>query len=122
MESYLPDLSFLILWLIFTEVRFENQRWVRARMGGLRGASELAGAFVDLTGLVGLLYAAIFLMAYWYDHGFASAAVLLLLGTFLPLIWTAVIRDGLVIWIIATVAVWPMMWLIRSEVTWFGFF
>ena len=69
MLKILSQLTELIPMAILYICRFENQRWTRRRAHGVRGASEVAGLFVDLTGSLSLVFSFIFLVAYIYQLG-----------------------------------------------------
>jgi hypothetical protein len=73
MEQFLPTSSLAIVVTLFSIARFENQRWVRARSRGLRGASESIAFCVDTTAIAAGIVGLLFLAAYAYDEGWRKA-------------------------------------------------
>ena len=69
MESFLPPFGLLAASMGLSIARFENQRWVRARSRGLRGASAWVGFVVDITAIAASVFGVTFLVAYGYDAG-----------------------------------------------------
>jgi hypothetical protein len=127
MEQFLPAIGLAIVVTLFSIARFENQRWVRARANGLRGASNSVGIFVDTTAVVAGIVGLLFLAAYAYDGGWKKAlgvvGVSFLASVLYSFVLAFVIRgDSLVLWIVGTVAVWPLMAILVTYATWFGFF
>ena len=122
MSSWLPNVSILTLWLLFLGARFENQRWIRARMRGMCGSSAVAGFAVDLTGAIGLLFALLFLLAYGYDSGLFSALTLFVLGVVGSPALGFIIPEYFFIWLLGSIAVWPLMLMLGRTVTRFGLF
>ena len=125
MPDSLPTVGLIILSLLFSAARFENQRWIRARAGGLTGSSEIAGLFVNLTGLLSLLFAVVFLAAYGYDEGLVKVitliAIMLVGGLIISTAIGAILKgDNLFIWILGTVGIWPLAVVLFMRVTWFG--
>ena len=125
MVKYLPNTELLVLFICFGIARFENQRWIRARSRGMRGSNELIGACVDLTGSISLLFVLVFLVAYWYDTNIAKSLALLatsvVIGFVYSLISSIVFRgDIFIVWMIGTVAVWPILLFLIPQVTWYG--
>lgn len=99
--------------------------WIRARARGLRGANELIGLFVDLTGGLSLLFVLAFLIAYWYDVGFIKAIALFMTSVVAGFVYSAISTivlkgDNFIVWLIGTIAVWPILFLLIPQVTWFG--
>ena len=125
MPDYLPDPQLLVLVLLFSIARFENQRWIRARRAGLMGSSEMVGVIVELTGIIALLFGVAFLIAYWYDTDIIKVVVLVAASIVVGLAYAALSgmilkRDSLVLWMLGTVAVWPLGFALAAKVTWFG--
>ena len=56
-DAYVPRMAILIWSVVLSCARFENQRWIRARMGGLQGSSAWFGLFIDATGQIALIFA-----------------------------------------------------------------
>lgn len=113
MEAFIPPTTIAVLFGALAISRFENQRWSRARAAGMKGANQAAGLVVDLTGVVGTLFAFGFLVAYGYYFGWQPAVGLLALGIVVTMVGGtlvgAILGDNLAIWAIATLAVWPLM-------------
>ena len=73
-SDFLPSVSSaLLLYTGFKVAQFENQRWVRARSGGLRGTSLAFGLFVDLTGIVAMVFGYGWIVAYAFDTDWKQA-------------------------------------------------
>tara|TARA_B100000674_G_scaffold321026_1_gene267514 strand:+ start:37 stop:411 length:375 start_codon:yes stop_codon:yes gene_type:complete len=122
MESAFENLSLQIILLValFRVAAFENQRWVRARRGGMRGASEVLGLFVDLTmGLGGLLWW-LFLISFAVDTSFLSAFFLFLVPFVTTLLWSVVARDNIFVWTVSTLLVLPVGLYLVFQTTLFG--
>tara|TARA_B100000989_G_scaffold213148_1_gene161975 strand:+ start:88 stop:462 length:375 start_codon:yes stop_codon:yes gene_type:complete len=122
MESAFENLSLQIILLVavFRVAAFENQRWVRARRGGMTGASEIFGLFVDLTmGLGGLLWW-LFLISFAVDTSFLSALFLYLITFGVTLLWSLISRDTIFIWFISTLLVLPVGLYLVFQTTLFG--
>lgn len=125
MAGFLPDTTIAVLSVLFSMARFENQRWIRARLGGYRGASQLAGLIIDMTGPLALLFAVAFLVAYGYDASFQEAVGLLVItlagGMLASTTLGAIIGgDKLVAWMVGTAAVWILAVILAAHVSWFG--
>ena len=122
MESAFENLSLQIILLValFRVAAFENQRWVRARRGGMTGASEIFGLFVDLTmGLGGLLWW-LFLISFAVDTSFLSAFFLFLVPFVTTLLWSVVARDNIFVWTVSTLLVLPVGLYLLFQTTLFG--
>lgn len=113
MEAFFPPQSVAVLYAALAITRFENQRWTRARAGGKRGSSQLAGLLVDMTGVVGTLFAIGFVVAFGYFFGWEPAVGLIVIGLLATFIGGsllgAITGDSLFVWIVATIAVWPLI-------------
>lgn len=97
----------------FSIARFENQRWTRARQRGLRGSSEAIGAFVDLTGMIALVGAVILLVWFGFKAGWLQALIVfggtVATGIAYQLVTGFIYRDNIVVWILGTLAVYPLL-------------
>ena len=127
MESFVPHTPVLIWTLVLSTLRFENQRWTRARNRGLRGSSEGVGLFVDLTGALSIVFYVLFLLAYGYDAGWHPAVGLFVASvvgaTLTSIVMGAIFRgDNLGVWMVSTIAIWPAAFFMSRLVTWFGLF
>ncbi|MBK1667010.1 hypothetical protein CKO28_02995 [Rhodovibrio sodomensis] len=123
--EYLPPTTLAIMFIAFGAARFENQRWIRARSMGMKGANQAIGTFVDLTGFVALLFAGAFLIAYAVDQSILQALVLFGCGVAGVLAVSVPIGllfggDNWLVWIVGTVAVWPLGLALIPWVSWFG--
>ncbi len=146
--QFVPEItSAAVLFALFFVAQGENQRWVRARSRGFQGSNQLFGFFVDLTGFIAMVYGFAWPVAYGFDYGWPSAVglylagwlammvVALIMGTVIPLVRSATLSeidrrmgmadeitaDWFMFWILGTIAVWPLMWLLARTVTWFGY-
>jgi|CXWL01.1.fsa_nt_gi hypothetical protein len=125
--TLLPESNLLILAILMSTARFENQRWIRARMGGFRGSNLWYGFFVDCTGFFGNVFNYAFLTAYFYDKGIYSTlyliGILFISGLLITLIFTRFFRgDNPIVWFVGTLCVWPLAALLFSKVSWFGLY
>ena len=122
MESAFENLSLQIILLValFRVAAFENQRWVRARQGGMRGASEVFGLFVDLTMGFSTLLWWLFLISFAVDTSFLSAFVLFLVPLVTTLLWSVVARDNIFVWTVSTLLVLPVGLYLLFQTTLFG--
>jgi hypothetical protein len=106
----------------FSVARFETQRWVRARNQGIRGASHAMGFFVDATFGIASTFGLVLLFALIWDYGWRQTMTLILVGIAVTMIWSLLVRDNFLIWTVATIACWPLMYLLGHQVSWFGLF
>ena len=122
MESAFENLSLQIILLValFRVAAFENQRWVKARQGGMRGASEVFGLFVDLTLGFSTLLWWLFLISFAVDTSFLSALFLFLVPLVTTLLWSIVARDNIFIWTVSTLLVLPVGLYLLFQTTLFG--
>ena len=121
----LPELGLGILFVLLSSARFENQRWIRARSRGLQGSNQAIGAFVDITGGLSLIFAFAFLVAYAVDTTILKAVVLFVLAVAVGMIYSLVSTwvfkgDNWIIWMVGTIAIWPLSLALVPRVTWFG--
>ncbi len=123
--GFLPETGLGVLFVLLSSARFENQRWIRARSRGLQGSNQAIGAFVDISGGLSLIFAFAFLVAYAADTTILKAVVLFVLAVAISTIYTVVSTvvfkgDNLIIWIVGTIALWPLSLALVPRVTWFG--
>ncbi len=103
------------MWIIYllsaalSIAAFENQRWVRARIRGVRGSSQMVGLFADGTGAVLMVFRLAFVVAIFYFFGWIEALAIIAISFGASLAWAAIARDSAMTWIIGTVAAWPLM-------------
>ena len=125
--AYLPNWSLLGLFCALNVVRFENQRWIRARKAGMRGSNKVGGFFIDLIGFTAIIFYYMFLLSFSLENGIWSAVLLFIIasmaGLLTSIIFTSIFGgDNPIVWAISTVAIIPLQLLLFSEVTWFGWF
>jgi hypothetical protein len=121
----MPELSLLIVAILLDTARFENQRWIRARMRGFRGASAGFGLFIDFSGLVGTIFYYTFLAGFFYDTNFKTTlclyVILFVIGLISSMFFTRLFKgDNVIVWFIGTLAIWPLSVLLSTKVSWFG--
>ena len=120
----MPEQSLLILAILLDTARFENQRWIKARIGGLKGTAAWVGVLVDMTGFLGMLFYYLFLAAYGYDTSPKDAlilyGILVVIGIIIGTVLMRLFRDSKLAWLIGTLAIWPLAVLLSAKVTWFG--
>ena len=124
--SALPPFPIVFCWSALDIMRFENQRWVKARMGGFTGSSHLFGLFVDGTGFFAKLFALVFLAAIWWDFGWQAAIFMFLLSFLVSMSYSAlstlIMRgESPIVWVLATCLIWPLVFALSLVVTWFRF-
>ncbi|MCA3653874.1 MAG: hypothetical protein IOB85_05965 [Methylobacterium sp.] len=125
MHAFFPDWTTASIAALYNFAAFESQRWIRARLNGIRGASERIGLFVDTTGTIKLIFLIVFMVGYIYDFGFVLAIKLFLIMVLIPLtavVFLSIVRlaDSPLFWILGTVFVWPLMYLLGKRISWFG--
>lgn len=123
--DFIPPAAVASLSIPLSIARFENQRWIRARNNGFRGANEGFGFFVDLTGSISFLFGAAFIIAFAWQFGWQQTVALVLISAGTGMIWSLIlavlgIADHWIIWIIGTIAVWPLMIGLSRTISWFG--
>jgi hypothetical protein len=118
-----------ILFVLFFIAQYENQRWVRARVAGLRGANKGIGLAVDLSGGVALPFSIIWPFAYAFDAGWRHAAGLYLVGWGIMLAYGFVssgivaitkraLMDEIALRLDRTEADWPVLWMLGTAALW----
>lgn len=146
LSEYWPSISStLLLYTGFKVAQWENQRWVRARSGGLRGSNEGFGLFVDLTGFAAMIFSYVWIVAYAFDAGWqravglfavtwlASFVIGMGLSTGVAMFRRAfesdldrqlgdrtLVGDWFIFWLLGTFALWPLFLLLAWHVSWFG--
>ena len=120
LDAFIPPAGLASLIAAFSIARFETQRWVRARNRGMRGASEWMGFFVDATFGIVTTFGIAFLVAFIWEFGWKPALTLVLISFAVPMVWGFFMRDHFVVWMIATLACWPLAFFLARQVTWFG--
>lgn len=112
-SEWLPNASLTILYCLFVIAAFENQRWARARRGGMKGSSEAFGVFVDFTHLLSTVFRFGFLIALALIVGWQQALGLLVISSVTVSIYTVASTvlakgDSLILWMLGTIAVWGL--------------
>jgi hypothetical protein len=126
--EYMPKTAILIWSMVLSCARFENQRWIRARMGGLQGSSAWFGLFIDATGLIALVFAVTIAALSLYDFGWRKTAGLLVVTLLGGWCWAAIgafvagVVGQLPLWLIGTVLVYVAAIMLFFQFSWFGFF
>lgn len=123
--SYLPTLNLLIMFCILNIMRFENQRWIRARQAGMRGSWQLAGFCVDFIGFTSLIFYYLFLLSYGFENSIWSAILLFVIasitGILANVISTIIFRgDNPLVWAVSTILILPLQFALFYEVNWWG--
>jgi hypothetical protein len=110
MESLLDNLQtdILLLVILFRVAAFENQRWVRSRLSGLRGADENIGALVDLVMPIGTVLWYFFLISYGFDTSIIDALVLFVIPMIATSIYGLIKSDGTYTWIFGSIFTLPL--------------
>lgn len=122
MNSLLPDVTTVIIFLLFSMARFENQRWVKARKSGLKGANILFGNFVDITSLVGTIASYIFLAILWYKTSWKQPLCLYVFEQIFGILTMFVLgKDSLIKWMLGTFGVWIIGIVLLSRIIFFYF-
>lgn len=114
---------YLALFALFCVLRLENQRWVMSRLKVFMKEAGSVGAFVDLTAAIGLLFGLGFIGAVWFDQGMIPALVTLAAGALATAFWAWLVANPRVrglTWVAGTALIWPVMYALTDDVTWFG--
>jgi|SRR5262245_53227789 len=122
-DEFMPRGIILFWSIIFNCARFENQRWVRARQGGLRGSNEAVGAFVDLTYWIGLALILTVMALSFFDFGWKQTAGLIGLTMVAGWIWAAIgafIVTPLFLSVVGTMLVYVAAIPLLLQFSWFG--
>lgn len=112
--------SYLLAIAMYSILRFENQRWFRARANGMRGSNESIGNLVDATFFLGSIFTLAFFLAYLFDYGLLKTGVAFATGFGAALVWAFVSKDTIASWVLSTIFLWPAMIYLATLVTWFG--
>ena len=122
MNSILNDLTvhILLFTVLFEIMRFENQRWVRARSRGVRGSNEIVGLFVDSVAIFSAIIWYLFLIAYGFDTSFITVIFLYFIVLTVSTIHSSIVMDEIFIWIISTVLILPIGVYLILQTTLFG--
>jgi len=127
-DGYMPKMAILVWAVLLSCARFENQRWIRARLGGLRGTNKRFGLFVDATMLFAWAAVITIVALSLYDFGWRKTIGLVVLMTVAGFIWAAVgayvelIISWYAVWIIGTALVYVAAIVLFSQFSWFEAF
>jgi hypothetical protein len=127
-EAYMPNSTILIWAVVLSCAQFENQRWIRARMGGFRGSSAAFGLFVDATGLIAVVFAVIVAALNLYDFGWRNTVGLLALTLVGGWLWATMgafvgaLVGKVALWMLGTVVVYIAAIVLSFQFSWFGLF
>ena len=124
-SQFFPPTAILVLSAAFRIARFENQRWTRARRSGFRGTNELFGVFVDTTGSIAMIFELAFVIASGWQFGWLTIVGLFAVGMAATLTWGAITTaifsgDSFFVWMLGTLAIWPLMVVLAFQLSWFG--
>lgn len=110
--EYMPPMAVLLSIVVLSRLRFENQRWVNVILSGRRGSSQAFATFVLVTGLLGTIFYIGTLAFLWWFAGLSVAVGTFALNMLIGIVWSltlgAFIRDTFMIWLTATLAIWPV--------------
>jgi hypothetical protein len=110
------SISIIVISILFRIAAFENQRWVRQRMSGIRGTDE----FVDLMMPLGSALWYLFLIAFGFDYSFLSALWLWMISAVSSVIYSLVMKDSLIVWMISSLILLPLIIYLIFQTTIFG--
>lgn len=113
----------VLLYSLFFICAFENQRWFRSA----NYSSGFEREFAENTGLVAMVCQYLFCIAYAWDEGLAAGALLFVNGLILTMINKLPIvgdiqQDRKIVWVLCSVAIYPVIYLFSIKLSWFGFF
>ena len=128
LDAYIPKLDIAAWATAFACVQFENQRWIKSRMGGLQGASQWFGLFIDLTGGLAMVFGFTVLALNWYDSGWRSTLGLAIITTVLGFIWAYLggyverVVGTAAVWLVSTALLYVFGAVLAAKFSWFGAF
>ena len=114
------SISIIVISILFRIAAFENQRWVRQRMSGIRGTDEFIGSLVDLMMPLGSALWYLFLIAFGLDYSFLSALWLWMISAVSSVIYSLVMKDSLIVWMISSLILLPLIIYLIFQTTIFG--
>lgn len=102
---------------------FENQRWVRSQSY----SSSLVRELVENTGVLAVVGKYGFLLLYGWDLSFWSALALFTWGFIVTAVYVLLMGmiapgDHPFVWMLCSVLLYLVAFILASKVTWFGFF
>jgi hypothetical protein len=114
------SISIIVISILFRIAAFENQRWVRQRMSAIRGTDEFIGSLVDLMMPLGSALWYLFLIAFGFDYSFLSALWLWMISAVSSVIYSLVMKDSLIVWMISSLILLPLIIYLIFQTTIFG--
>ena len=113
-------ISIIIISILFRIAAFENQRWVRQRMSGIRGTDKFIGSLVDLMMPLGTALWYLFLIAFGLDYSFLSVLLLWIISAVSSVIYSVVMKDSLIVWMLSSLILLPLIIYLIFQTTIFG--
>ena len=113
----------VLLYSLFTIFAFENQRWFRSA----NYSSGFEREFAENTGLLAMICQYGFCILYGWDVSFWSTPLLFACGIFAAQIYALIsglvaTGDRKIVWVLCSVAIYPVVYLFSIKLSWFGFF
>lgn len=120
MENFIPPTTLTLLFVAFSALRFECQRWLRLIVRGQRGSSDVVITFVNVTALLSLLVGLCVLALVFWNWGWQVGLGLFVISFFAGLIASLVVGvlfggDSFVIQLLATIGLWPVGYFLVQE-------
>ena len=113
-------ISIIIISILFRIAAFENQRWVRQRMSGIRGTDKFIGSLIDLMMPLGTALWYLFLIAFGLDYSFLSVLLLWMISAVSSVIYSVVMKDSLIVWMLGSLILLPLIIYLIFQTTIFG--
>ena len=113
-------ISIIIISILFRIAAFENQRWVRQRMSGIRGTDKFIGSLIDLMMPLGTALWYLFLIAFGLDYSFLSVLLLWMISAVSSVIYSVVMKDTLIVWMLSSLILLPLIIYLIFQTTIFG--
>ena len=122
LSQFLPSGTIAMYYVIFAVFRFENQRWIRAIASGKIGSNPMVPLFVNLSGFLGLIVmVGVVIGLFWYGGwqvGIGTLALGIVSGIATSILLGLIVGgDNFLIWLIATLGMWPVGFLLVAETT-----
>jgi len=117
------DKEAVLLYSLFMICAFENQRWFRSA----NYSNGFEREFAENTGLLAMVCQYLFCIAYAWDAGLAAGALLFVNGLVLTMVYSLpfvgfIWQDRKIVWVLCSVAIYPVVYLFSIKLSWFGFF
>lgn len=120
-EQFVPPTNLAALLILLSVLRFENARWSRAiGFGSKRGLLVFLDFFVTTTGFVALLLTIFVLGVVFWEASWQEALGLFAFSFAFGFVGSACIGwmfggDDLWVWILATLGLWPVGFLLYQQ-------